>query len=117
MPPLLAAQFLFGDSDRLLVAVNFGVKALQRLPHLLHPLQQQLPLLNEDLFAGLGGILPLLKQGNLLDQSLHLDTGSPHTLGKLHPGAVLHGIIPDAALAAVNGGNQADALVIPQGIG
>ena len=46
MPPLLAAQLLFGDSDRLLVAVNFGVKALQRLPHLLHPLQQQLPLLN-----------------------------------------------------------------------
>ena len=43
MPPLLAAQFLFGDSDRLLVAVNLAVKALQRLPHLLHPLQQQLP--------------------------------------------------------------------------
>ena len=44
MPPLLAAQFLFGDSDRLLVAVNFGVKALQRLPHLLHPLQKAIRL-------------------------------------------------------------------------
>ena len=93
------------------------VQLFQGLPHLGDPFLQKLPLVDQQGTALVPGLVPLLVQLHILHQSLDLDPGGAEPFDKLHPLAGVFIIVPLAAPVPGDGGDLADALVLPKGGG
>ena len=74
------------------------------------------PLLHQDGLAGLLGPFPLLEEGNIVNEGVDAHPGRPQALDQVDPLAGGLVIIPDAARRAGDRGDDADALVLAQGV-
>lgn len=109
-------HLLLGLDDEVLVVGNLVVKAVKARLHLGHALADLLALLLEDGLARPEGGVAALEELHVLDERLDGDVGAAHALDEAYAREVLLAVVADAALVAVNVREQANALVVAQGV-
>src|SRR5699024_2858634 len=109
-----ALEALFGGDDTVFVVLDLVVEAVERLLHHAHPLNELLALLDENRLAGGNRRVPLLEQGDVLDERLDLHAGLTEALHHRDPAARFLRVVAHAAFAARDGRNQADSLIVAQ---
>ena len=100
----MTEQMLLGHQP-LIVPFDFVIQPVQRALHLRHPLHKLIALFYQQSLAGTNGLIPLLEQGDIFDQSLDLYPGGTHALHQLDPLAGLCIVVSYPAFITGNRGN------------